>query len=174
MSSVRHYDIEIRPARSEDATGVTAIYARRSAFGDTLQLPFPSESWWRERLTAPPEGVHDLVALVDGNVVGMVSLHTYPNRPRRRHAATLGIGVHDDWQGRGVGGALMAAIIDLADNWLNIVRLELEVFADNAAGIRLYERHGFSVEGHLKKFGFRDGRYVDAIAMGRIRPERSA
>ncbi len=54
---------------------------------------------------------------------------------------------HDQWQGRGVGRALMEAAVDLADNWLSLTRLELTVFADNAPAIRLYERVGFEVEG---------------------------
>ena len=43
--------------------------------------------------------------------------------------------VRDDWQGRGVGTALMEAALDLADNWLNLTRIELEVYTDNAAAI---------------------------------------
>jgi putative acetyltransferase len=43
--------------------------------------------------------------------------------------------VRDDWQGKGVGTALMEAALDLADNWLNLTRIELTVYVDNAAGI---------------------------------------
>jgi putative acetyltransferase len=42
--------------------------------------------------------------------------------------------VRDDWQGKGVGTALMEAALDLADNWLNLTRIELRVYVDNAAG----------------------------------------
>ncbi len=55
--------------------------------------------------------------------------------------------VHDDFQNRGVGSALMAAMIELADNWLGLRRIELEVYADNAAAIHLYEKFGFVIEG---------------------------
>jgi putative acetyltransferase len=84
----------------------------------------------------------------------------------------IGMGVHDAWQGKGVGTALMKAAIDLADNWLNLHRLELEVYVDNEAAIQLYRRFGFTVEGTLVDWSFRDGEYVDAYAMGRIRTER--
>ena len=78
--------------------------------------------------------------------------------------------VHDDWQGRGVGTALLAALIDIADNWLNYHRLRLEVYTDNAAAIALYRKFGFEVEGTLREDAFRDGRYVDSYTMGRLRP----
>ena len=67
-----------------------------------------------------------------------------------------------------VGGALMRAILDLADNWLNLTRLELEVYADNEAAIHLYERFGFEVEGTLRRHAFRDGEYIDSKVMGRL------
>jgi putative acetyltransferase len=66
----------------------------------------------------------------------------------------------------------MAAAVDLADNWLNLTRLELEVYADNEAGIHLYERFGFVVEGTMRQHAFRDGVYVDSIMMGRLRPSK--
>jgi putative acetyltransferase len=80
------------------------------------------------------------------------------------------MGVHDEWQGKGIGTELMRAGIELADKWLNLTRLELEVYTDNEAAIRLYERFGFEREGRLRQHAFRDGRYVDSYVMGRLRP----
>ena len=65
----------------------------------------------------------------------------------------------------------MQAAVDLADNWLNLSRLELEVYTDNEPAIRLYRKFGFAVEGTLVRFAFRDGRYVDAFAMARLRAD---
>jgi putative acetyltransferase len=109
------------------------------------------------------------VAVVGDRIVGMVSVETFPNRPRRRHAGAIGICVHEEWHGKGVGTALMRAIVDLADNWLNLTRLELEVYADNEAAISLYERMGFEVEGTLRQHAFRDGQYVYSKMMARLR-----
>ncbi len=63
----------------------------------------------------------------------------------------------------------MEAALDLADNWLDLVRLELTVYADNAAGIALYEKFGFVIEGTQRLFAFRNGEYVDAYSMARIK-----
>jgi putative acetyltransferase len=79
------------------------------------------------------------------------------------------MGVHDAYAGRGVGRALMAAAIDLADNWLGVRRLELTVFADNGRAVGLYRSCGFDVEGRLRRFAMRDGVLADALTMARVR-----
>jgi putative acetyltransferase len=107
-------------------------------------------------------------------VVGNLGLATFPRSARRRHVAELFMAVRDDWQGRGVGTALLQAAVDLADRWLNVLRLELDVFVDNTPAIRLYERFGFEIEGRRRAFAFRDGRYVDTFMMGRLRPGAGA
>ncbi|MFP3740868.1 GNAT family N-acetyltransferase, partial [Burkholderia sp. SIMBA_019] len=64
-------------------------------------------------------------------------------RMRRAHVAEIGVGVHGDWQRRGVGSRLVAEMLDLADNWLGLRRLELKVFVDNEGAIALYRKFGF-------------------------------
>ncbi len=160
----------IRRAEPDDCSAVHEIYSTPKAFAGTLQLPYPSVELWRKRLTATDDGNYNLVAVVGDRAVGMLGVHTFPNRPRRRHVGAIGVGVHDDWQGKGIGTALMRAGVDMADNWLNLTRLELEVYTDNEPAIRLYERLGFEREGTLRRYAFRDGRYVDAYLMARLRP----
>ncbi len=77
--------------------------------------------------------------------------------------------VRDDWQGRGVGSALMRAVIDLADKWLNLTRIELTVYTDNEPAIALYRKFGFQIEGTLRNYAFRDGEFVSAYVMARVR-----
>ena len=162
-------NLTIRRAEIEDCDGVYEMFTATTVYAGTLQLPYPSREYWRRRLSENPDSVYNLVGIIDGRIVGMVSVETFPNRPRRRHAGAIGISVHADWQGKGLGKELMRAIVDLADNWLNLTRLELEVYADNEAAIRLYERFGFEVEGRLRQHALRDGQLVDSIVMGRIR-----
>ena len=162
-------NIVIRHAEPTDYEAAHRIFSAPNVIRGTMQLPFPSAEMWRKRLAEPPEGLYTLVACVDDEVVGQLGLHTFPNRPRRRHAASIGMAVRDDWQGKGVGTALVEAALDLADNWLNVTRLELSVFADNEPAIRLYEKFGFVVEGTLVQYVLRDGEYCDCLAMARIR-----
>ena len=65
----------------------------------------------------------------------------------------------------------MAAMIDLTDNWLDIRRIELTAFTDNERAIALYRKFGFEVEGEAKSYAFRNGEYVDAYYMARLKPQ---
>jgi putative acetyltransferase len=165
-----NYTYTIRHAEPSDYEALQAIYAGPKAVWGVLQLPFPSAEMWRKRLAEPPEGVFRLLACYEGEAVGLLGLHTFPNFPRRRHVGQLGMTVRDDWQGKGVGTALMHAAVDLADNWLNLNRLDLEVYTDNEPAIRLYKKFGFTIEGTLARYAFRAGQYADVYAMARLKP----
>ncbi|HSN21075.1 MAG TPA: GNAT family N-acetyltransferase, partial [Usitatibacter sp.] len=80
-------------------------------------------------------------------------------------ARGLGMGVVRDWQGQGVGSRLMTALTDLADNWLNVFRIELAVYTDNERAISLCRKFGFETEGTHRCYALRGGAYVDAYAM---------
>ena len=163
-------EITVRRTEPGDYEALHRIISGPKAIAGTSQLPLPSAEKWRKRLSEPSEDQHSLVACVDGEVVGNLGLETYSTRWRMRHTGRIGMAVRDDWQGQGVGTALMEAALDLADNWLNLTRIELHVYVDNAAGIALYEKFGFEVEGPHRRFAFRDGEYVDAYSMARLKP----
>ena len=52
---------------------------------------------------------------------------------------------------------------------VGLKRIELTVFADNAAAIRLYEKFGFELEGTHRAYAYRDGQFADALCMARLR-----
>jgi putative acetyltransferase len=164
--------LTIRRAEPDDCKALYEIFTASTVYAGTLQLPYPSREYWRRQLSENVDSVYNLVGVIEGRIVGMVGVHTFPNKPRRRHAGAIGICVHAEWQGKGIGKELMRAIVDFADNWLNLTRLELEVYADNQSAIRLYERFGFEVEGRLRQHALRDGKFVDSIVMGRLRPSK--
>lgn len=126
-------EIFVRHAEPDDYEAIHEIYLGPRAVAGTLQLPFQSVEYVRRRFSGSPEGLYHLVACVEGEVVGHLGLET-TSRPRRRHVGEIGMAVRDDLQGRGVGTALMRAALDLADNWLNLSRVELIVYTDNEAG----------------------------------------
>jgi putative acetyltransferase len=159
----------VRRAEPDDYKAMYQVWAGPKAIWGTLQLPFPSAENLRKRLAEPPEGTFNLVACAENEIVGQLGLHTFPNHPRRRHVGQIGMAVRDDWQGKGAGSALIQAAVDLADKWLNLIRMELEVYTDNEAAVRLYTKFGFIIEGTHINFAYRDGQYVDAHFMARLR-----
>jgi putative acetyltransferase len=167
--------ITIRRATTHDAAAFARFMSDPDVLPGTLQVPYTSEEIWRTRLAdnnAPPSNAKaDLMVVAerDGAVVGNAGLHPFPQL-RRRHAAGLGIVVAREAQGQGVGSALMQALVDYADRWVQILRIELTVFADNARAIALYERFGFVPEGTHRAYALRDGAYVDCLSMARLHP----
>jgi L-phenylalanine/L-methionine N-acetyltransferase len=166
--SVGLVDLVVRGCEPEDYKAVHLIYSSPRAMAETLGVPFSSERAWREELAGQRDDNFSLVACVRGEVVGHLALSVYMN-PRTRHSGHFGIAVRDDWQGKGIGTALMEACLDLTDNWLNLARLDLRVYVDNAPAIALYEKFGFEIEGTHRRFAWRNGEYVDARVMARLR-----
>lgn len=160
-------ELVLRAVRLEDAEGLNELSNLPGSMSGTLGLPFRSLATTCRQIESAPDGNMHLAALLDGRIVGTAGLERFHRR--RRHVANLGMAVHDDFTGRGIGTALLAALVDAADNWLQIRRLELTVYVDNAPAIALYRKFGFEVEGTHRDYAFRNGHYVDVLAMARVR-----
>src|SRR5262245_62959380 len=82
-------DINIRKAEPSDAEAIWRCYSAPLVVRNTLQLPYRSLESVRELLTKRGEGQYTLVAVVDGEVVGVIGLHT-SSRPRsEEHTSEL-------------------------------------------------------------------------------------
>jgi putative acetyltransferase len=166
--------ILIRRPRPEDAAARVAIMGEPQVLSGLLQVPYPTEAMWKKRIEDAPAGPTTgelfIVAERGGVVVGNAGVHP-PPQVRRRHSAAIGMAVAREAQGQGVGTALMAALVDWADNWAQLLRLELTVFTDNQAALALYRKFGFVHEGTHRAFALRDGVYVDAHCMARLHPK---
>jgi putative acetyltransferase len=108
-----------------------------------------------------------LVAEADGALVGELSLRAISPRRAVCHVATLGMSVKHDWRRKGVGRALMTEALAWAPT-AGITRVELYVYARNAAAIALYEQLGFVVEGRRRNFIREGDAYLDDLVMARL------
>ena len=160
--------VTIRAQEPADYQAIGALMQLPKVRAGTLRLPYTSAEETRKWLEKPADGHVGIVAVLEGRIVGCAGMT--PSKGRRSHAASIGISVQDDLHGRGIGSALLAALIDAADNWLNLRRLELTVYVDNEPAIRLYQKFGFAIEGTRKADAFRDGEFVDSYGMARLRP----
>lgn len=148
--------------------GMHALYNDPAVCRQVLQMPFQSLEVWRKRLADTNERLLRLVAVQAGEVIGSCTLEQY-SRSRQSHVGGIGMGVAVAWQGQGVGTQLLGAALEVADNWMNLHRVELTVYADNEPAQALYRKFGFETEGRLRDYAVRDGVFVDALSMARLR-----
>ena len=160
-------EIVIRHAEPKDYDAIRQIHAQPEVYHNTLQVPHPSLEMWQMRLGDQP-GIKQLVACIDDIVVWHLTIDV-AQRPRRSHVADFGICVGAQWHNRGVASALIRTMIDMCDNWLRVDRIELTVFVDNEPAIAVYKKHGFEIEGTGKRYALRNGEYVDAYYMARMK-----
>jgi putative acetyltransferase len=166
--------ITIRRAHPNDAEAIAKIMNQPEVYSGTLQLPHTDTEIWRPRLSDQlTAGKVELVlaAVVDGEVVGSAGLHPVSPATRRRHAMGLGITVATEWQGRGVGRKLIAALCEYADRWAGILRIELTVFCDNQRAVTLYRSFDFEIEGTHTAYALRNGVFADTYSMARLHPD---
>jgi len=161
-------DILVRGFDMADCEQAIDLFLQPRCIWGTLRLPYASRDAIRKRLETINTQRYGLVAEVDGRIVGMMSIRR--GEERRSHTGEVGLFVHDDFHGRGIGRKLTEACIDLAENWLGITRIELSVYVDNAPAIALYQSCGFLIEGTARNFCLRDGAMVDAHFMARLKP----
>jgi putative acetyltransferase len=161
-------DVEIRPIRPTDADAVHRLRLLPTSIDNTMAIPSERVTRAQSRIDSSGPDDHVFVAVLDGQVVGMAGLHV--GGGKGRHCASLGIMVHDQFQGQGIGRDLMEMLLHMADNFLGLARVELEVYPDNERAIRLYKSCGFEHEGRRRMAVWRHGEYQDVLMMGRIRP----
>ncbi|WP_435938591.1 GNAT family N-acetyltransferase [Moraxella bovoculi] len=164
--------VTIRATENYDFQGLYDLYRQEQVACQMLNLPNQPLHTWEKRLANIPSNVHSFVALLDTDddcqIIGNAAL-TVANSPRRQHTGELVIAVKEEFWRMGVGNQLMQQVIDLVDNWLNLQRIELTVYTDNEHAMALYRKFGFNIEGEAKKFAFRNGEFVDAYYMARVK-----
>ena len=121
-------DIKIRPIKIEDAEGINALRimdgVRENILGITSERIDRSKNFISNLNNNAHMYVAEIIENEESKIIGTIGLHVSEN-PRLRHCGSIGIMVHKDYQGKGIGKKLMSTVIDLSDNWLMLKRLEL-------------------------------------------------
>jgi L-phenylalanine/L-methionine N-acetyltransferase len=160
--------LTFRPRQEEDSAGLFALFNEDSFIPNaSLREPFASVEemlGWLNGISAAHR--FEIVALLDGAVVGFAGLYVLGET--QAHMGWLTLGVRDAYQHRGIGSILMRMMVATAEIFVGLMRLQLTVFTDNPAAIALYEKFGFEIEGRHPRFGRRGEAFVDAYTMARL------
>ncbi len=159
----------IRASREEDVPAVHAIYAHHVLTGlaSFEEVPPDAGEMLRRRAEVVARGLPHLVAEAQGEVLGFAYAGLYRPRSAYRFSVEDSIYVDAGATGRGVGRALLAALIE--DCTAQGYRQMLAIIGDsgNAASIAVHRRAGFYHVGVFPASGFKFGRWVDTVMMQR-------
>jgi phosphinothricin acetyltransferase len=159
----------IRDATDADFPSIQAIYAYHVHTGVASfeETPPSTEELQHRRAAVLSHGLPYIVALVDGKVAGYAYATLYRPRAAYRYTIEDSIYIDDACRGRGVGRALLAALIERCEQgpW----RQMIAVIADGGRGgsLSLHRDAGFELVGTLKAVGFKHGRWLDSTLMQR-------
>lgn len=161
--------IIVRDATEADFTAIRRIYANEVLHGLASfeeVAPTVAEMIERRRIVLGL-GLPYLVAELDGEIVGYSYATAFRPRPAYRYTVEDSVYVAPEMQGRGIGRALLGALIERceAGPW----RQMIAVIGDsgNAGSIGLHARLGFQMVGIMQSTGFKLGRWVDTVIMQR-------
>lgn len=161
--------MQIRPADAADLPAITAIYAHHVRTGcASFELDPPTLVEMRERFDGILAGSYPYLVATDGaQVLGYAYANAYRARPAYRFTVEDSIYLDPAAAGRGIGKALLNALIERceAGGW----RQMLAVIGDsgNAASIGVHRACGFTLKCTLDAVGFKFDRWVDSVIMQR-------
>ena len=161
--------VVVRDARDQDMAAIQAIYAYEVLHGSASfeEVPPTTDAMLARRAAVLELGLPYLAAELEGRVVGYSYATAYRPRPAYRYTIEDSVYVARGMQGRGIGRALLAALIERCERgpW----RQMIAVIGDsgNAGSIALHERLGFRRVGLLPAIGYKHGRWVDSVLMQR-------
>ncbi|MFF0310429.1 GNAT family N-acetyltransferase [Streptosporangium sp. NPDC004379] len=159
----------VRPATPADLPAVAGIYTHYvvGSVATFEETPPPIADWWSRLDDLAGRGLPFLVAEVDGEVAGYAYAAPWRPKPAYRHTVEDSIYLAPDRTGRGLGGALLGALVERAEQ--AGVRQMIAVIAGTGseASAALHRRFGFSTAGLLAKVGHKHGRWVDTLLMQR-------
>jgi phosphinothricin acetyltransferase len=155
--------VEIRPLTREDWPAVSAIWAEGIATGEATFETSPP-SW--EEFDTTRHAAHRLVAVEEGAVVGWAALAPVSGRPCYAGVAENSVYVAASARGRGIGFALLDALLAGADA-AGLWTVQTNVFPENGASVALHERAGFRLVGRRARSARLRGVWRDTLLLER-------
>jgi putative acetyltransferase len=160
----------MRRLHAEDAAAVMALASEPGVVATTAPFATLGGLEHFQRWLSRP-GL--MLGAFDGERLVGVLLAEQRDALLREHVLDIAfVAVADHARGRGVGDRLVSDTLRWATTH-GLTRVELRVWPDNVAAIRLYERHGFEIEGRIRRHAIVDGREIDALLMAWLLPSNA-
>jgi len=153
--------VEIRPMQPEDWPAVAEIFVEGIA---TRGATFETEAPSYESFDAGHHAAHRFVAVEDGRVVGWVALAPTSARACYAGVAESSVYIAESARGRGVGRALMEALVASAET-AGIWTIHAGMFPENVASVALHESLGFRLVGRFERIAQLDGAWRDTVLL---------
>jgi RimJ/RimL family protein N-acetyltransferase len=166
-----HLQLTLRPASPKDAEQVLAYLEQVAGESENLTagpgefgISLEQERVFLQRAQDRPTSLY-LLAEIEGEIVGTL-IFSVEKRPRVQHSGEFSMSVLRKYWNLGIGGRMLAYLIEWARQTHIIRKINLRVRVDNLAAIHLYEKHGFVREGRRTRELYLHGQFVDAFLMG--------
>jgi L-amino acid N-acyltransferase YncA len=153
--------VEVRPLVSSDWPAAAAIFAEGLATGAaTFETTVPAwEDWDARHLTE-----HRFVAELDGEIAGWIAVVPYSSRAAYRGVGEESVYVAERARRRGVGRALLSALIASARDG-GLWTLQAGIFRENEPSLALHRSLGFREVGVRERIGRLDGAWRDVVLL---------
>jgi L-amino acid N-acyltransferase YncA len=157
--------LAIRPATESDLAAINDIYNHYVLTCTCTYQEVPESITGRRLWFNHHDERHPvIVAEEGGKVVGWGSLSKFHERSAYRNTVENSIYIHHDQQRCGVGSVLLQELIARARGF-GYHAIIAGIDGEQAASVALHTKFGFQKVGHLKKVGFKFGRWLDVIYM---------
>jgi len=166
----------IRPTEARDLAAIGQVYAHHVINGvATFETDPPDAAMWQARWDAVRQnGLPFLTATLDGRVAGYAYCAPWKGRPAYRQTVESSIYLAPDSVGRGIGGALLDALLDECARSEVREVIAVVVDFDAEASLALHRSRGFREAGRLTGVGYKHRRWLDTVLLQRsLRPVSS-
>jgi L-amino acid N-acyltransferase YncA len=160
--------VQLRRATVDDAESIRQIYNVEVQTSTVTFDLMPRTLEQQQAWIVDRSGAHVVIVATSGSeVVGFGSLSPFRSRPAYSTTVEDSVYVHHDHQGEGVGRAVLAELVRLAEVH-GFHAVMARIVGGHATSIGLHSSQGFHVVGREREVGRKFGRWLDVVVMERL------
>jgi RimJ/RimL family protein N-acetyltransferase len=175
MKRIVDEQVHLTEFQTSDKAALAQLLNDRRIYDNTLRIPYPyteahAEQWFglaKQMTEKQGRPVNWAIREANGTLIGGCGLDG--SQLVKGHRGEIGYWLGPPYWGRGIMTAVVASLCQLAFEDFDLVKITAAVFAGNTASVRVLQKCGFEQEGFVRKHYLKDGRFIDAHLMARLR-----